>query len=125
MNRLLLVEDNSIQRKKLKTLIESYEFVVDEAENYNTASRKIEAVEYDVIILDLVLPGGDGIDLLRSFQKKMALKTIIITANASIPSVVEAIRLGAVNYLEKPVEENLLISQINHIINLHKLTNKS
>ena len=71
-------------------------------------------------MLDLILPEGDGLQLFRSFQNKMAKKTIIITANPSIPSVVEAIRMGAVNYLEKPVNEKLLLTQINQIIEMSK-----
>jgi len=123
MIRILLVEDQAHLREILKSQLELHQFMVDEAATFQTAAQKIELGNYDVIILDLKLPDGNSIRLFNSYPGKMASKTIIITANATIPSVVEAIKKGAFNYLEKPVGEELLIAQVKKIIELNQLKN--
>lgn len=118
MKKILIIEDNLLQRKTLKILLESLHFIVDETGTLKDASRKIDTKNFDVILLDLVLPDGNGIQLLKSRSRKMASKTIITTANATIPTVVEAIKIGAINYLEKPINEDLLVNQINKVIEI-------
>ncbi len=120
MVKILLVEDQTDLREILKTQLEIQQFQVDEAATLEQAARKIEQGNYDVIILDLKLPDGTSISLLDSFPGKMASRTIIITANATIPSVVEAIKKGAFNYLEKPVDEELLFVQVRKIVELNR-----
>jgi DNA-binding NtrC family response regulator len=123
MIKILLVEDQAHLREIIKSQLDIHQFLVDEAETYRTAAQKIEQGKYDVIILDLKLPDGNSIRLFDCYPGKMASKTIIITANATIPSVVEAIKKGAFNYLEKPVGEELLIAQVRKIIELNQLKN--
>lgn len=120
MVKILLVEDQEDLREILKTQLELQQFLVDEATTLQGAAQKIEHGTYDVIILDLKLPDGTSISLFDSYPQKMASRTIIITANATIPSVVEAIKKGAFNYLEKPVEEELLIAQLRKIVELNR-----
>ena len=123
MIKILLVEDQAHLREILKSQLETHQFKVDEAATYRTASQKIEQGTHDVIILDLKLPDGNSIRLFDCYPGKMASRTIIITANATVPSVVEAIKKGAFNYLEKPVGEELLLAQVNKIIELNQLKN--
>ncbi len=123
MIKILLVEDQGHLREIIKGQLKIHQFMVDEAATFQTAAQKIEHENYEVIILDLKLPDGNSIQLFDSHPGKMASKTIIITANATIPSVVEAIKKGAFNYLEKPVEEELLIAQVKKIIELNQLKN--
>jgi len=123
MIKILLVEDQAHLREILKSQLETHQFKVDEAATYRTASQKIEQGTHDVIILDLKLPDGNSIRLFDCYPGKMASRTIIITANATVPSVVEAIKKGAFNYLEKPVGEELLLAQVNKIIELNQLQN--
>jgi two-component system response regulator GlrR len=123
MIKILLVEDQAHLREILKTQLEIHPFKVDEAATYRTASQKIGQGNYDVIILDLKLPDGNSIRLFDCYPGKMASRTIIITANATVPSVVEAVKKGAFNYLEKPVGEELLLAQVKKIIELNQLKN--
>jgi len=120
MVKILLVEDQEDLREILKVQLESQLFLVDEAINLAEASQKLKQGSYNVIILDLKLPDGTSISLFDNFAEKLASKSIIITANATIPSVVEAIKKGAFNYLEKPVEEELLIAQVKKIVELNR-----
>ncbi|MCP4150587.1 MAG: sigma-54-dependent Fis family transcriptional regulator [bacterium] len=121
INLVLVVEDELDARLDVKELLESFEFQVDEAPDFRTAAQKLEHRNYDVILLDLNLPDGYGIDLFDTYVEKLSGKTIIITADASIPGVVEAIQKGAFNYLEKPYDDDLLIAQVNKIITLNRL----
>lgn len=94
---------------------------MDEAPDLETADWKIEQTRYDVVILDLKLPDGSGISLLDRHPGELPGRTIVITANATVPSVVEAIKKGAFNYLEKPVDKELLAAQVKNVIEINTL----
>jgi DNA-binding NtrC family response regulator len=119
--KILIVEDTENLRKLMRADLEQLGFRVEEAEDLKTAVWKLMQADYDIIILDLILPDGYGISLLDRFPGKTVSRTIIITANPTIPGVVEAIRKGAYNYLEKPVEPGLLEAQIGQIIHVNRL----
>lgn len=123
MIKILVVEDQDDFRELVRLQLEQHDFVVDDAADLRSAAWKIEKGNYDVVILDVKLPDGTSIDLLDRFPGKLVSKTIIITANATIPGVVHAIKKGAFNYLEKPVEEELLIAQVKKIVELNRLRN--
>jgi len=121
--KILIIEDEENLRKVMKLELETQGFRVDEAGDLRTAVWKTMQGTYDIFILDLILPDGSGINLLDKFPEKTVSRTIIITANTTVPSVVEAIKKGAYNYLEKPVEPKLLTTQINKIIEINRLKN--
>ena len=121
--KILIIEDEENLRKVMKLELEALGFRVDDAADLKTAVWKIRQGSYDMFILDLVLPDGSGIALLDKFPEKTAGRTIIITANPTIPSVVEAIKKGAFNYLEKPVDPDLLAAQIEQIHRLNRIKN--
>ena len=119
--RVLIIEDDENLRKVTKSELEMQGFRVDEASDLKSAIRKTLLRTYDIFVLDLILPDGNGICLLDKFPEKTISRTIIITANPTIPSVVAAIKKGAYNYLEKPVEPELLTAQINKIMEINRL----
>lgn len=121
MIKILLVEDSENLRRLLKMELEIEGCKVEEAVDLRTASRKIRQEEFDIFVLDLVLPDGECIALLDTFPNLLKGRTIIITANPSVPSVVEAMRKGADNYLEKPVEPELLKAQIDKIVEINRM----
>lgn len=120
MPDILLVEDQADLRTILKIRLIKEKHRVDEAEDLKTAAFKLEQGRYDVIILDLKLPDGESISLFDRFPEQLADRTIMITANASVPSVVEAIKKGAYNYLEKPVNKDILVDQVKAVAQLQK-----
>jgi len=120
-NKVLIIEDEIGLRKSLAKLLELKKYQVDEAEDFKKGEKKIEYYDYDIILLDLKLPDGNGIDLLKKYNPKMEGKTIIITAHATIPSAVEAIQNGAFYYLEKPLDEELLFIQMQKIVEIAQL----
>jgi DNA-binding NtrC family response regulator len=121
--KILIIDDEERLRKLMKVQLESEGFKVDEAADLETAAWKTRQSNYDIFILDLILPDGNGIALLDKFPGKTVSRTIIITANPSIPGVVEAIKKGAFNYLEKPIEPGLLTAQIEQITRINRLKN--
>lgn len=123
MIKILIIEDEDNLRKVMKRELETQGFQADDAGDLKTACRKIMQGTYNIVILDLILPDGNGIILLDKFPEKTVSRTIIITANPTVPSVVAAIKKGAYNYLEKPVEPELLTSQINKIMEIDRLKN--
>ncbi len=124
-NKVLIIEDEIALRKSLAKLLELKKYQVDEAEDFRTARKKIEYYDYDIVLLDLKLPDGNGIDLLKKYSPQMEGKTIIITAHATIPSAVEAIQNGAFYYLEKPLDEELLFIQMQKIVEITQLKTKN
>jgi len=121
MIKILVVEDQEDFRELVMHQLMQHDFMVDEAPDLKTASWKIKKGSYDVFILDVKLPDGSSIDLLDRYPEKLDSRSIIITANATIPGVVQAIKKGAFNYLEKPVDEDLLIAQVKKIIKINRL----
>ncbi|MCP4213295.1 MAG: sigma-54-dependent Fis family transcriptional regulator [bacterium] len=121
MSKVLLVEDKEDLRDLMRYQLEDHLFLVDEAADLKTAETKIIHGDYDVILLDVKLPDGKSIDLFDKYPTKLASKTIVITANVQLPDVVKAIKLGAFNYLEKPVEDELLVAQVKKVVELTQL----
>ncbi|MCP4214945.1 MAG: sigma-54-dependent Fis family transcriptional regulator [bacterium] len=120
MGNILLAEDHLHIRALLRTKLEAANHKVDEAEDLKTAAFKLDQGQYDAVVLDLKLPDGSTLSLFDTHREKLAYKSIIITANASVPSVVEAVKKGAFNYLEKPVDPETLLLHVNKIIEINR-----
>jgi two-component system, NtrC family, response regulator len=123
--KVLIIEDEISLRKSLKKLIELRKYEVDEAEDFTTACKHLRYYNYDIYLLDLKLPDGYGLQLLKKFKSKMEGRTIIMTAHATIPSAVDAIKNGAFYYLEKPMDEELLFIQMEKIVEFMDLKEKN
>jgi len=125
LGNILVVEDHLHVRNLIRGELESERHRVDEAPDLKTASWKLDQGQYDVIIIDLKLPDGSSLALFDSHREKLTFKSLIITANATIPSAVAAIKKGAFNYLEKPVDPGVLLAQVNKIIEINRVTKRS
>lgn len=124
-DKILLIEDELALRKSLKKLLELRDYKVDEAENIRNAEKKLEYYDYDIYLLDMRLPDGDGLGLLKRNTAKMEGKTVVITAHATISNAIEAVQNGAFYYLEKPLDEELLFIQMNKISEITRLKQKN
>jgi len=114
---ILVVEDESIMRESLRDWLTDAGYQVETAEEGERALSMIGQRDFSVLILDLRLPGGDGIDLLRQAKEKQPkIKGIIITAFPSVPSAVQAMKEGAVDYLTKPFDLNQLEESVQKIL---------
>ena len=107
--KLLIVEDEETLRESLGRVLIQEGYEVDSVSSSEAALTTIDEKNYDLIITDIILPGINGIQLLRKCREKNPkAKFIIITAFASIETAVEAIRTGAFDYLVKPIQHREL-----------------
>jgi DNA-binding NtrC family response regulator len=121
--RILVVDDDPVTRTLLAKRLISEECTVDTAENGVVAIDKITGQYYDVVLTDLIMPGGaDGIRVLEE-AKRANIKTevILITAHASVDNAIEAMKKGAVDYLQKPINFDELFLRLDKIRNLKML----
>ena len=102
MKKILLVEDEIPTLENLKALFELEGYTVDTAPDLKTAKEKVSKHYYPIVVLDLFLPDGNGIELLDSLNLKKS-KVIILTAHGTVETAVQAVRRGAYDYLQKPV----------------------
>jgi len=107
MKPILIVEDEAVMRESLRDWLTESGYQVETVEEGEEALKTIAEQDFGIVILDLRLPGKDGIEVLRKAKaQKPQLKGIIITAYPSIESAVEAMKIGAVDYLPKPFDLN-------------------
>ncbi|GAB6271332.1 MAG: sigma-54 dependent transcriptional regulator [Smithellaceae bacterium] len=108
---ILIVEDGRSQREMLRDFLISEGHRVMEAENGETAIKMVLSNHFDLILLDYKMPGMDGVEVLKEVKKiNHEIDVVIITAYGTIETAVEAIKVGAIDYITKPVElEELLI----------------
>lgn len=111
--RILLVDDQKSLRRSLSLMLQAAGFETGEAESGEEALSLLDAQAFDLVITDLRMEGMSGVDLLREIKReKPALPVILITAYGSIDSAVDAMRLGAFDYLTKPFREQDILEKI-------------
>lgn len=121
--KILVVDDDAVTRTLLAKRLSGEEYSVDTAETGVDAIEKIAKQFYDVVLTDLMMPGGiDGIGVLEA-AKQANIKTdvILITAHASVDNAIEAMKKGAVDYLQKPINFDELFLRLDKIRNLKML----
>jgi DNA-binding NtrC family response regulator len=112
-SRVLLVDDETIFTKNMSKLLKTRGYAVTAANSGDAAIRELEQHPFDVIVLDLKMPGMDGIATLKEITKLgLFTETLILTGHGSIDSALEAMKLGAYDYLTKPCEIDELVAKI-------------
>ncbi|WP_018948655.1 sigma-54 dependent transcriptional regulator [Thioalkalivibrio sp. ALMg11] len=106
MTRILLVDDEAPIRRAVRRFLEHHGFEVGVAENLAEARALAAADPYDLQLVDLRLPDGEGIELLPEFSRT---PTVIMTSYASVPSAVNAMKEGAADYIAKPFDHDALL----------------
>jgi DNA-binding NtrC family response regulator len=107
--QILIVDDEPNVRLVFRTALESAGYSVVEAGDGLVALKLVQQHQFDVVLLDLRMPQLDGMETLRRFREQgIDVPTVIVTAHGSIPDVVEALRLGAVDFIPKPLPPETL-----------------
>jgi DNA-binding NtrC family response regulator len=107
--RLLIVEDEPATRLGLTELVRNWGFLAESASDVEEALAKVTTFRPGIIITDLAMPGLSGLDLLRTLQEQdRDITTIILTGQGTVETAVEAIKVGAYDYLTKPVDPQRL-----------------
>ena len=112
--KILIVDDEEKFVSYLSKRLKMREYDVAISLSGEDALEKVKEHDFDVVILDVLMPGIDGIEALREIKKvKPLIEVIMLTGHASVEAGVEGMRLGAYDYLMKPCEAEELISKIN------------
>jgi len=110
---LLLVDDEEVFTSNMSKLLTSRGYRVTAVNSGGNAIRALQKSNYDVVVLDLKMPGMDGITTLKEIQKLgLFTETLILTGHGSIDTALDAMRLGAYDYLTKPCEIDELVEKI-------------
>jgi len=111
--KVLLVDDEEQFLKALSQRLEGRGMKIEAATSGEDALRQAKGKDFDAIVLDLVMPGLDGLDVLKQLrQENPDLQIIMLTGHATVEKSVEAIKEGAVELLEKPVNMDKLLKRI-------------
>ncbi|MBI5739634.1 MAG: sigma-54-dependent Fis family transcriptional regulator [Nitrospirae bacterium] len=103
MHRILVIDDESSIREMLKDFLSSKGFDVETAADGESGLNLLKSEKFNLLLLDLMMPGINGLDVLREVNsEKIDISSIMITAHASVPTAVEAMKLGAFDYITKP-----------------------
>ena len=115
-SKILVVEDESVIRAALRSLLERNDYQVSEAGSVQEAEQNHDLASFDLVISDLRLPGAPGTDLI---QKAGEVPVLIMTSYASLRSAVDSMRMGAVDYIAKPFDHGDMVSAVQRIIADH------
>ena len=114
---ILIVDDDDRIRSLLKDFLTVNNYIVSTAENAAQAKNKLEYLKFDVIILDVMMPGQNGYDLTKEIKKDMKIPIILLTAKGEVENRIKGLEIGADDYLGKPFEPKELLLRIKNIIN--------
>jgi two-component system nitrogen regulation response regulator NtrX len=115
MGKILIIDDERAIRRALREILEFEEFAVDEAENGKEGLDKVKTTLYDIIFCDIKMPLMDGMEVLDELLKaKVDTPVIMISGHANIETAVSAIRKGAFDFIEKPLDLNRILVTIRN-----------
>ena len=116
-NHILIVDDDDRIRNLLKDYLSENNYIVSTAENAAQAKKKLEYLKFDIIILDVMMPGQNGYEFTKEVKKKIKVPIILLTAKGEVESRIKGLELGADDYIGKPFEPKELLLRIKNIIN--------
>lgn len=115
--KILLIEDESAMRDVIRQSLEKEKFLVEEVDSFTEAINKIASYEYDCILLDIMLPGGNGLEILQQLKSMgKSDSVIIISAKDSLDDKLTGLNLGADDYLTKPFHIAELNARIKSVL---------
>ena len=113
---ILVVDDDEGIRSLVKKYLNENNFLVSTADSAEIASKKIEIIEFDLIILDIMMPGKSGLEFIKENKKNLETPIILLTAKGEPNERIEGLEIGADDYLPKPFEPKELILRIKNIL---------
>ena len=113
---ILVVDDDDRIRELVKQYLEENNFLVTSAKDALDARKKLEIVKFDILILDIMMPGESGLSLTKEVKKKDSTPIILLTAKGETQDRIKGLELGADDYLGKPFEPKELLLRIKNIL---------
>ena len=116
-NHILIVDDDNRIRDLLKDYLYENNYIVSTAENADQAKERLKYLKFDIIILDVMMPGQNGYELTKEIKKQIKVPIILLTAKGEVENRIKGLELGADDYLGKPFEPKELLLRIKNTIN--------
>ena len=117
---ILVVDDDEGIRSLVKQYLNENKYLVSTADSAEDAKKKIEIIKFDLIILDIMMPGKSGLEFIEEQKHTLETPIILLTAKGQTKERVEGLEVGADDYLPKPFEPKELILRIKNILNKTK-----
>jgi len=114
---ILVVDDDDRIRELVKQYLEENNFLITTAKDVLDAKKKLEIIRFDIIILDIMMPGESGLSLTKELKRKDSTPIILLTAKGETQDRIGGLELGADDYLGKPFEPKELLLRIKNILN--------
>lgn len=115
--KILIIEDETALLQTIEEFLKSENFLIESAQDYNAALEKAMTYDYDFILLDIMLPGGNGLDILKTLKEAHKKQPVLIlSAKDSVEDKVLGLEIGADDYLAKPFHLAELLARIKSII---------
>ena len=121
---ILVVDDDDRIRNLIKEYLKDSRFIVSTAHDAISAKQRISYFKFDLIVLDVMMPGQNGFDLTTEIKKDINIPIILLTARGDVEDRIKGLELGADDYLGKPFEPKELLLRIKNIISKSKTINK-
>jgi len=119
---ILLVDDDDGIRSLVKKFLNENNYLVTTADSAEDASDKIKIIKFDLIVLDIMMPGKNGLEFIEENKKNLDTPVILLTAKGEAKERIEGLEVGADDYLPKPFEPKELILRIKNILDKTKKT---
>ena len=116
ISHILVVDDDDGIRTLVKKYLNENKYLVTTANSAEDAIKKIEIVKFDLIVLDIMMPGKSGLEFIQEYKLKLSTPIILLTAKGEASERIEGLEIGADDYLPKPFEPKELILRIQNII---------
>jgi len=113
---ILVVDDDNRIRELVKEYLNENGFIISTGNNAEEAKDKLKYFKFDLIVLDVMMPGMSGFELTKEIKKKSNIPIILLTAKGEVENRIEGLELGADDYLGKPFEPKELLLRIKNII---------
>ena len=113
---ILVVDDDDGIRSLVKKYLNENNYLVTTAVNAEDAYEKTKIIKFDLIVLDIMMPGKSGLEFINENKKKIETPIILLTAKSQSDERIEGLETGADDYLPKPFEPRELILRINNIV---------
>ena len=120
---ILVVDDDDGIRELVKQFLNKNNYLVTTARNAEDALEKVKIIKFDLIVLDIMMPGKSGLEFTNENKKKLDTPIILLTAKGEASDRIEGLEIGADDYLAKPFEPKELILRIKNILNKTKFEN--
>ena len=117
---ILVVDDDDRIRELVKQYLEKNEFLVTTATDAYDAQKKMDIIKFDILILDIMMPGKSGLSLTGEIKKSNTAPVILLTAKGETMDRIRGLEIGADDYLTKPFEPKELLLRIKNILNKTK-----